>query len=186
MKRKKVHPTHNLDLPEGTLKILRKHGIHTVEYLAERLAAGLQLTIFDGIGNTRAREILNALNAFYETEPEPVPQEATDGEQVRVPVYIDMDLYNRVADVLVRQGSTVEKLVTLHLTAFAHTRVRYGLRDLMWFGKYRGAVIEDVARTDLPYMTFVMGLENIIGKFAPEVTELVAGLSEMGARGCDR
>lgn len=64
----------------------------------------------------------------------------------------------------------------LQLAVLCHSRSPMRLRDEMTFGKYRGAIVEDVVRTDPQYVTYILGLEGVVGKFATEVFALVEEL----------
>jgi hypothetical protein len=103
-------------------------------------------------------------------------------ERKTVAVNIPADLAEQVTIILASQGADLETLVRLQLGAFCRTRAKMRLCDPMGFGKYHGERVEDIVRTDLRYIVYILGLEGASAKFSTEVLELVESLMNKTAK----
>jgi hypothetical protein len=94
-------------------------------------------------------------------------------KQEFVMVAVPVALAAKATFILEQHGSDLETFVRLQLGAFCRVRVSMKLADTMSFGKYIGEKVEDVVRTDLRYMVYILGLEGASVKFGSDVLNLV-------------
>ena len=95
-----------------------------------------------------------------------------------IAVKVDALLYKEATTVLKSRGTDIETWVTLQLRAFAKSgKSMLGLRDKISFGKYQGALVEDIIRGDLKYAIWLLGQNGSI-KWESAVLELAHQLSE--------
>lgn len=90
---------------------------------------------------------------------------------------VDSDLYKTVNDALKAKGTTIEAFISLQLIAATKiSKAIIDLKDRMPFGKYQGALVEDVIRGDTSYALWLISQDGS-RKFSGEVINLVNELS---------
>lgn len=104
------------------------------------------------------------------------PKRAAPKKSATVAVKIPRELAEKAEKLLNEQGANLETLVRLQIGAFCRTRVSMRLCDTMTFGKYIGERVEDIVRTDLKYIVYLLGLDGVSAKFATDVLALVESL----------
>lgn len=78
-----------------------------------------------------------------------------------ITVRIDADIYKQVVSDLKAKGTTIDVYIHLQLIACAKTsRSMLSLKDKMPFGKYTGALVEDVIRGDTKYALWLIAQDG--------------------------
>lgn len=94
-----------------------------------------------------------------------------------VSIKIDANIYNSAAEVLKTRGTNIETWIMLQLRAFSNGGpTLLSLKDKMPFGKYAGAIIEDIVRGDLRYVTWMLA-QDFATKYDSDVHGLASELA---------
>lgn len=97
-----------------------------------------------------------------------------------VELKLPMELYERASKVLGDRGTDIETFVRLQLGVLSRSKITIRLTDEMPFGKYAGARVEDIIRSDPRYFNWLVTTMNDLGKYGEDVLTLVAEL--MGSK----
>lgn len=94
-----------------------------------------------------------------------------------ITIQVDSELYKEVMASFKARGTDLQTFVELQLRAFSSSKAKSNmdLGDLMPYGKYRGARIEDIIRGDLGYAVYLVGQD---AKFSGASLELIKELSK--------
>lgn len=93
----------------------------------------------------------------------------------QVTISIDADLYDAILPVLAARETNFSTVVGVYLKAFQNVTVKktdLELRDKMPSGKYSGATVGDVVRTDPAYMLWLVRNDKMVS-FADDVLDLL-------------
>lgn len=93
-----------------------------------------------------------------------------------ITVKIEADLYKEVQAQFKQRGTAIENFVKLQLIAFAKNKTIIDLGDKMPFGKYAGALVEDVIRGDPKYSMWLMS-QDFATKLSSDAMELIQNIN---------
>ncbi len=95
----------------------------------------------------------------------------------KVELELDKKLVEKANRLLKDRGSNLAIYLELQLRAFCKSSAPLRLSDRMPIGKFSGALVEDIVRTDTSYIEWLIGVSTTVS-FDPEVTRLVMELSD--------
>jgi uncharacterized protein (DUF3820 family) len=100
-------------------------------------------------------------------------------KQRSITIKVDLTIYKDATATLKARGTDVETWFRLQLCAFAKSgKAILSLTDKMPFGKYQGALVEDVVRADTKYATWMVA-QDYSTKFNSDVLGLIQELIEV-------